>query len=494
MQFTSTRSRQNLSSAQAIARGLAADGGLFVPDHFPEISAELASAMIDMDYKGRAKAVLPLFLTDYTAEEIDHCVEAAYTGNFEGGDPAPLVEVAPGMNLLELWHGPTCAFKDMALQLLPHLLTAAARKVAPGRTIVILVATSGDTGKAALEGFADVPGTRIVVFYPEDGVSAMQKLQMVTQSGGNVAVCAIRGNFDNAQSGVKQIFADPAMRNFLAERNMEFSSANSINFGRLVPQIVYYVSSWCDLLKTGRLRAGESFNVAVPTGNFGNILAAWYAKRMGVPIRKFLCASNRNNILTDFIRTGVYDRNRDFYTTTSPSMDILISSNLERLLYHLYGDDPAAVAALMKELRDTGRYQVAPEVLGKLQNEFYGNFCDDEAASAAIGTLFAECGYLCDPHTAVAVNVYWQYLAETSDRTPCVIASTASPYKFAPAVLPAVSVAPVPEDDFARIAALAEATGTAVPAPLAELKGRPVRHTACVDKEAMADFIRDFLG
>ena len=322
----------------------------------------------------------------------------------------------------------------------------------------------------------------------------MQKLQMTTQTGGNVAVCAIRGNFDNAQTGVKKIFSDPAMQQCLADRNMEFSSANSINFGRLVPQIVYYVSSWCDLLKSGRLRRGESFNVAVPTGNFGNILAAYYAKLMGVPIARFICASNRNNVLTDFIRTGTYDRNREFFTTTSPSMDILISSNLERLLYFLYDNDPAAVVRLMNDLRAAGRYTVAPGVLRKLQSEFYGGFCDDGSAAAAIGTLFAERHYLCDPHTAVAVNVYWQYLAETGDRAPCVIASTASPYKFASAVLPAVSVNPLPSDEFAMIAALSEATGTPVPAPLAGLKDRRVRHTACVDKERMADFIQNFLS
>ena len=347
MHFTSTRSRQDVTSAQAIARGLAEDGGLFIPCEFPKISAEQIDRMVGMDYKARAREVLALYLTDFSADEIARSVDAAYTGTFDQENPAPLVELAPGLNILELWHGPTCAFKDMALQLLPHLLTISARKAAPGRTMVILTATSGDTGKAALDGFADVPGTRIIVFYPQNGVSAMQKLQMVTQKGGNVAVCAIEGNFDDAQNGVKKIFADREMKEYLNARNMEFSSANSINFGRLVPQIVYYVSAYCDLIRLGRLRRGESFNVAVPTGNFGNILAAVYAREMGIPIARLICASNRNNVLTDFIRTGVYDRNRPFYTTTSPSMDILISSNLERMLSLLYNGDTAAVAGLI---------------------------------------------------------------------------------------------------------------------------------------------------
>ena len=304
MRFTSTRSSRDIESAQAIAQGLAEDGGLFVPQEFPKLDSDMIDKLIGMNYKERACAVLSCYLTDFTADEIRNCVDGAYTGTFDNEDPAPVKEVAPGMNLLELWHGPTCAFKDMALQLLPYLMTVSARKVNPDRTIVILVATSGDTGKAALDGFADVPGTRIIVFYPHNGVSAMQKLQMTTQEGSKVAVCSIEGNFDDAQTGVKNIFADPEMKAYLAERNMEFSSANSINFGRLVPQIIYYVSAYCDLIKAGRIKKGESFNVTVPTGNFGNILAAVYAKQMGIPIGKFICASNKNNVLTDFINTG----------------------------------------------------------------------------------------------------------------------------------------------------------------------------------------------
>jgi threonine synthase len=494
MRFTSTRSSRDIESAQAIAQGLAEDGGLFVPQEFPKLDSDMIDKLIGMNYKERACAVLSCYLTDFTADEIRNCVDGAYTGTFDNEDPAPVKEVAPGMNLLELWHGPTCAFKDMALQLLPYLMTVSARKVNPDRTIVILVATSGDTGKAALDGFADVPGTRIIVFYPHNGVSAMQKLQMTTQEGSNVAVCSIEGNFDDAQTGVKNIFADPEMKAYLAERNMEFSSANSINFGRLVPQIIYYVSAYCDLIKAGRIKKGESFNVTVPTGNFGNILAAVYAKQMGIPIGKFICASNKNNVLTDFINTGCYDRNRPFHTTNSPSMDILISSNLERMLYLLYGNDAAAVADLMKQLKEQGRYQVSKEVLAKLQDQFFGGYCDDEATRNTIAELFKENNYLCDTHTAVAVNVYKQYVKATGDKTPTVIASTASPYKFAPAVLPAVCDEALPEDEFSMVEKLSAVTGTAIPVPLATLKDRKVLHTSKVDKNSMSGFIKNFLG
>lgn len=494
MQYTSTRNEQNITSAQAITQGIADDGGLFVPREFPRLTAEDFARLQKMSYQERAAAVLGLFLTDFTEEEIRRCVAGAYTGTFENDTPAPLTEAAPGLHILELWHGPTCAFKDMALQLLPYLLTAAAAKTAPDKTMVILVATSGDTGKAALDGFADVKGTKIIVFYPQDGVSPMQKRQMTTQEGANVAVCAIRGNFDDAQTGVKAIFADAEMRDFLHARNLEFSSANSINFGRLVPQVVYYVSAYCDLLQSGKLRPGETFNITVPTGNFGNILAAVYAKRMGVPVNKFICASNRNNILTDFINTGVYDRNRPFHTTTSPSMDILISSNLERLLYHLYGNKPEPVAALMAELKNSGRYAVTAEVKEKLQDEFWGGFCDDAATARAIGGMFGAHHYLCDTHTAVALNVYEQYVYKTSDRRPCVLASTASPYKFAAAVLPAVDKGALPDDEFAMLERLSAVTGTKIPAPLATLRDRKILHPGCVAKTEMADFIKKFLG
>ena len=493
MHFTSTRSFKNMTAAQAITQAISDDGGLFVPTSFPKLSDELIRQMSGMSYKERAVSVLSMYLTDFSKDEIQRCVDGAYSGTFEHENPAPLVEVADGMHLLELWHGPTCAFKDMALQLLPFLLTASAAKIAPERTMVILVATSGDTGKAALDGFADVEKTKIIVFYPQDGVSPMQKLQMTTQAGGNVAVCAIKGNFDDAQTGVKKIFADASMKHYLEARNMEFSSANSINFGRLVPQIVYYVSAYCDLLKNGTLKKEETFNVAVPTGNFGNILAAVYAKRMGVPIGRLICASNRNNILTDFIRTGVYDRNRKFYTTASPSMDILISSNLERLLFHLYDNDPEAVCKRMEELKNAGRYAVGKEVLARLQSEFFGGFCDDTATAETIASLFRDHHYLCDTHTGVAVNVYRQYAEQTGDRRPCVVASTASPYKFAASVLPAVYSGPMPENEFGMVEKLSEVTGTPVPVPLATLKDRKVLHSSCVAKEDMAAFIKKFI-
>ncbi len=492
MYFTSTRAAKNVTAAQAVAQGISEDGGLFVPSEFPEIDAETLNKLINMSYKERAKKVLSYYLNDYTEAEIDHCVECAYSGNFDNDIPAPLTSLNDNMHILELWHGPTCAFKDMALQILPHLLTTAAAKVSPDEEKVILVATSGDTGKAALEGFADVPNTKIIVFYPVDGVSAMQKLQMTTQKGSNVAVCAIEGNFDDAQTGVKNIFSDADMQKFLSESKKAFSSANSINFGRLVPQIIYYVSAYCDLVKDGRIKIGDKINVVVPTGNFGNILAAVYARNMGIPIAKFICASNRNKILTDFISTGEYNRNREFYQTTSPSMDILISSNLERMLYHLYDNDAQIINNLMKDLKEKGSYKVSDDVLAKLQKEFFGGFCDDKDCAATIKNLFDEYHYLCDTHTAVAVNVYQQYKNATGDTTPCVIASTASPYKFASAVLPALSDNGC-DDEFAMLARLSEVSGTPIPAPLANLHDKKVIHTKCVNKTEMSDFIKNFL-
>ena len=494
MQFTSTRNKQNIESAQAICQGLSVEGGLFVPKSFPKLSEEVLNKMADMNYKERAFEVLKLYLTDFTDEEIKYCVSGAYDNTFDDNKPAPVVEVKKGENILELWHGPTCAFKDMALQLLPYLLTTSAKKVAAGKTMVILVATSGDTGKAALDGFADVENTKIIVFYPEDGVSPMQKLQMTTQAGNNVSVCAIKGNFDDAQTGVKMIFGDDEMKKYLADKNMEFSSANSINFGRLVPQIVYYVSSYIDLVKSGRINKGDKFNVVVPTGNFGNILAAYYAKQMGIPIAKFICASNKNNILTDFIETGVYDRNRAFYTTTSPSMDILISSNLERLLFHLYDEDEAKVTELMTSLSKDGVYKISDEVKAKLDAEFFGGCCDDEGTKATIAKMFKDHNYLCDTHTAVAVNVYDQYVEKTGDTTPTVIASTASPYKFAASVLPAVYEGEMPSTEFDMVEKLSEVTNTKIPTPLAGLRDKEVLHKTCVDKSEMSDFIKNFLG
>lgn len=494
MQFTGTRAKSNIESAKAICQGISAEGGLFVPKTFPILSQEVLEKMEDMSYKERAFEVLRLYLTDFTDEEIMYCVSGAYDDTFDNNDPAPIVEVKSGENILELWHGPTCAFKDMALQLLPYLLTTSAKKVAQGKTMVILVATSGDTGKAALDGFADVENTKIIVFYPEDGVSPMQKLQMQTQAGANVKVCAIKGNFDDAQTGVKVIFTDDEIKEKLANNNMEFSSANSINFGRLVPQIVYYVSSYVDLVKTGKIQKGEKFNVVVPTGNFGNILAAYYAKQMGVPVEKLICASNKNNILTDFIKTGTYDKNRDFYTTTSPSMDILISSNLERLLFELYDKDETKVAKLMDELKQNGVYTIEEDVKQKLEAEFFGGCCDDEGTKATIAKMFNEYNYLCDTHTAVAINVYDQYVEETGDTTPTVIASTASPYKFAASVLPAVYEGELPADEFSMVEKLSSVTSTPIPTPLKSLQDKEVLHTSCIDKKDMAQFITEYLG
>ena len=490
MLFTGTRSRNAVESAFAIASGLAADGGLFVPQDFPVISTAEFEAMKEMDYCRRAETVLAKYLTDYSAGEIKYCVQGAYKGTFDNDLPAPLTDIGSNRKVLELWHGPTCAFKDLALQLLPYLLTTALKKLNTGRQAVILVATSGDTGKAALAGFAGVKDTQIVVFYPRDGVSDMQKLQMTTQPGNNVTVCAIAGNFDDAQNGVKAIFTDGEMKDFLHQNNMEFSSANSINFGRLVPQIVYYVSAYCDLLKDGSLRPGEKFNVVVPTGNFGNILAAVYAKKMGVPISRFICASNRNNVLTDFIRTGIYDRNRQFYTTESPSMDILISSNLERMLHLLADGDCEVVSGLMAELKNTGKYQISGKMLEKLQQDFYGTWCDDEAGRAAIAAIFKERHYLCDTHTAVALAAGENYRRETGDDTLQVIASTASAYKFAPAVLQALTDAALPADDFEKLQLLSQISDTRIPEPLANLRGSEILHKECIAKEEMAGFIR----
>ena len=474
--YQSTRaSGTAVSSAGAIARGISADGGLFVPCEIPRLQAAGFKALSKLDYIGRASAVLARFLTDYTAQELDESARAAYAGTFDEDRPAPLRRLREGVHMLELWHGPTCAFKDLALQLLPQLLTRAAAKTGGAEKIVILVATSGDTGKAALEGFRDVPGTEILVFYPVDGVSQTQKLQMVTQAGENVFVCAVQGNFDDAQTGVKKIFTDRSVSDRLAAHGMAFSSANSINWGRLVPQIVYYVSAYCDLLAQGEDLSG-GFNAVVPTGNFGNILAAYYAKQMGVPIHRLVCASNANNVLTDFIRTGTYDRNRPFYTTASPSMDILISSNLERLLYDLSGRDDARVRSWMESLAKTGAYTVDDDVRTAISGLFYGGCCDDAQTRQTIHDLFARNGYLCDTHTAVAVHVFEQYRSDTGDGRPAVIVSTASPYKFASDVLTAVSPdTPVPATGIEAMQLLAQITSTQVPAPLAGLDTRAVR-------------------
>lgn len=496
MMYKSTRdSRIQVSAAQAIAQGISQEGGLFVPQELPALSKEELAGLVGKSYVERATAVLSKFLTDFTAEEVASCTEAAYsTERFRSPAIAPLHTLEDGVHVLELWHGPTCAFKDMALQILPHLMRVSAGKTADGKEIVILVATSGDTGKAALEGFKDAAHTKILVFYPVDGVSPMQKLQMITQEGGNVGVCAIRGNFDDAQTGVKTIFTDPAIAQELAAHGMMFSSANSINWGRLVPQIVYYVSAYCDLLAAGQLQMGDPFNVVVPTGNFGNILAAYYAKQMGLPIGRLICASNRNRVLTDFIRTGTYDRNREFYPTTSPSMDILISSNLERLLYDLSGQNDQEISRLMDALQKEGRYTVSEKMRQKLQESFAAGWCDDEQTAEAIRSTWEKHHYLCDTHTAVAVHVYEEYRKETGDTTPTVIASTANPYKFSTSVLKALGGDREDWDEFEKVAGLEKLTGCDIPAPLAGLKGKAPRFTDVCDREDMQATVYRMLG
>lgn len=496
MMYNSTRDRSvQVTAAQAIAAGISAEGGLFVPAELPCLTVADLESLVPLNYVERATEILSRFLTDFTKDEVHDCAASAYTvERFGSEEPAPLYTLEKGVHIQELWHGPTCAFKDMALQILPHLMRVSAAKTADGKEIVILVATSGDTGKAALEGFRDAPHTRILVFYPEEGVSPMQKLQMTTQEGSNVGVCAIRGNFDDAQSGVKAIFTDTAVRERLASQGMQFSSANSINWGRLVPQIVYYISAYCDLLKNGDIRMGDAINIAVPTGNFGNILAAYYAREMGLPVARLICASNCNNVLTDFLSTGTYDRNRDFHTTISPSMDILISSNLERLLYHLSDGNDVQVAELMAQLSKNGCYTVSDEVREKVQALFASGWCDDEQTKEVIRQVYDKHGYLCDTHTAVAVGVYQRYREETGDTTPVVIASTANPYKFSASVLSALDDAVECADEFARVDMLHERTGCPVPAPLASLKDKTPRFTGCCDRDTMEQAVYDLLG
>lgn len=495
MLYNSTQNKNEVvSAAQAISQGISKDGGLFVPQEFPNYGEADFKALLKEDYRGRAKKVFSDFLTDFTSDEIDDCVNKAYTAEkFGGENPAPLAFTSLGgkeLNILELWHGPTCAFKDMALQILPHLLTKSLKKTYDGKDAVILVATSGDTGKAALEGFKDVDHTKIIVFYPVNGVSPMQKHQMNTQEGANVKVCAIEGNFDDAQTGVKRIFTTPEVSEKLAENNMLFSSANSINWGRLLPQIVYYISAYCDMVNEGKIAFGDKINVVVPTGNFGNILASYYASLMGLPINKFICASNANNVLTDFINTGVYDKNRQFFTTMSPSMDILVSSNLERLLYKLSGNDDKVTGEWMTALKTVGKYEVSDDVKAVIKDKFFGGFCDDNQTQATINKLFVENNYLCDTHTAVAVNVYEQYVEKTGDATPAVIASTASPYKFSKSVLEAVAPnIELPETEFDMVDKLYEITKMPVPAPLSGLKDKTARFADVVKSEEMQAYV-----
>ena len=488
MQYISTRDKNTTYLAsQAIAQGLAPDGGLMTPAYLPKLPGKSLSDLKEMSYQQRAVYIMKLFLDEFSVKELTEFAAAAYgPEKFDTPAVAPVRALDDGTFCLELWHGPTCAFKDMALQMLPHLLTASLVKTEEEKTVCILVATSGDTGKGALEGFRDVDRTRILVFYPKDGVSAIQELQMVTQEGKNVGVCSVFGNFDDAQTGVKKLFSDEALRQELARRGYFLSSANSINIGRLAPQVVYYFRAYADLVQAGRIRVGEKVHFVVPTGNFGDILAGYFAKRMGLPVGRLVCASNANDVLTEFISTGVYDRRRPFYKTTSPSMDILVSSNLERLLYLLSEGDCGYVAGLMEQLNREGHYQVSPRLLERLQAEFDCACCDDAGAAEVIRRLWQEQHYLCDPHTAVAWSAAEQVRLE--DGAPVVVLSTASPYKFPAAVLGALEGG-CDGDEFAMMERLHRLTGTEVPRNLAGLQGRTVRHRDVIDKEQMLDYV-----
>ena len=486
MMYQSTRdaSHKKYTAAEVIKMGLAPDGGLFIPESIPALTAEEIAALCKESYPVRAARILGKFLTDYTYEELLSDCEAAYAESSFPGGAAPLVHVHDSIYSLELWHGPTAAFKDMALQIMPRLLSRAIVKTGETRDALILVATSGDTGKAALEGYKDIDRIRIMVFYPVDGVSRVQKLQMATQTGGNVNVCAIRGNFDDAQTGVKKIFGDAEMAEKLAAKGYVLSSANSINWGRLAPQIVYYVSAYCDLLNQGALTMGETMDVCVPTGNFGNIFAGYIAKLMGLPVRHFVCASNKNNILTDFLRTGTYDRNRDFHLTMSPSMDILISSNLERLLCFTAGEE--RTAAYMESLKKDGAYTVDADVIAAINENFSGYFADEAATAATIKAYFEGYNYLADTHTAVALASAEQYIVtlDAADIRPMVVDSTASPYKFAADVYESLGKTQ-PADPLAALDELASATNTEIPYPLRGLGEREVRFTRVIDANEM---------
>ena len=494
MNYYSTRDTSvRLSAAEAVKRGLSRDGGLLTPETIPQIDEAFVHALVDARYQERAAKVMALYLTDYSEEELLQFAENAYgPDKFDTDAVAPVRKVDDSTYCLELWHGPTSAFKDMALQMLPQLLSAALRKTGEDQTVCILVATSGDTGKAAMEGFADVPQTKIMVFYPKNGVSAVQEAQMVTQEGENVGVCAVVGNFDDAQSGVKRIFSDVAIREELAKRGYILSSANSINWGRILPQVVYYISAYCDLLGSGAISYGEKVNFCVPTGNFGDILAAYYAKRMGLPVGKLICASNRNDVLTDFLRKGVYDRNRTFHTTMSPSMDILISSNLERLLFDLSGENDAEVKGYMDQLAKEGTYEVSEQIKAALAEQYWGGYCDEVQTAQTIAKCKETYDYLIDTHTAVAMNVMEQYRAETGDETLTVFVSTASPYKFCNHVLSAIGEEPE-ADGVELLDQLHAVSGVAVPRRLAALKGKERRFDLTAGKQEMEQVVLNFL-
>lgn len=491
--YHSTRnSEETATASEAILKGLTSDGGLFVPDSIPKLNVSLED-LTQMSYQEITYAVMKEFLTDFTEEELKTCINNAYDSKFDTEEIAVTKKV-DGAYYLELFHGATIAFKDMALSILPHLLVTSARKNNVKNEIVILTATSGDTGKAALAGFADVPGTKIIVFYPKSGVSPIQEKQMVTQKGDNTYVIGIKGNFDDAQTGVKKMFSNKELAKVMNDNGFQFSSANSINIGRLVPQVVYYVKAYADLLKQGALKAGEPMNVVVPTGNFGNILASYYAKQMGIPIGKFVCASNKNKVLFDFFETGKYDRNREFYVTTSPSMDILISSNLERMIYRIAGNDAKQCAKFMAALTKDGEYVITDAMKAEL-SEFFGAFGSEEETAVKIKEVYDKEGYVMDTHTAVAAVAYDKYKAATGDdKTPTVIASTASPYKFTRSVMDAIDPAYDAEDDFELVDELNKVSKTAIPKAIEEIRTAPVLHDTVCETAAMEDEVKKILG
>ncbi|MCI9136786.1 MAG: threonine synthase [Lachnospiraceae bacterium] len=491
MLYVSTRNaEEKVSASQAILKGLAGQGGLFVPEQIPKLDCS-AEQLMNLTYQETAYEVMKLFLTDFTEEELKKCIQSAYDEKFDTEEIAPLVK-SEDVHFLELFHGATIAFKDMALSILPHLLITSARKNHVKNDIVILTATSGDTGKAALAGFADVEGTKIIVFYPKDGVSPIQEKQMVTQKGDNTFVVGINGNFDQAQTGVKQMFSDERLAQEMEAAGYQFSSANSINIGRLVPQIVYYVYAYGRMLKSGEIAKGEKINVVVPTGNFGNILAAFYAKNMGLPIGKLICASNENKVLYDFFATGTYDRNREFILTSSPSMDILISSNLERLIYRIAGDDAKKNQSLMKALQEEGKYEITPEMREELA-EFYGNYASEAETAEVIKEIYGQDGYVIDTHTAVAAAVYRKYRKETGDTAKTVIASTASPFKFTRSVMTAIDEKYDSQPDFQLVDELSALSGVKVPRAIEEIRTAPVRHETVCEVEEMQSVVKKFL-
>ena len=490
--YKSTRNQDlTVTASEAILKGLADDGGLFVPTSVPKLDVSFDD-LKKMTYKETAYAVMKQFLTDFTEDELKHCINSAYDEKFDTEVIVPLAKVGDVYHL-ELFHGQTIAFKDMALSILPHLLTTSAKKNKVTKEIVILTATSGDTGKAALSGFADVPGTKIIVFYPKGGVSKVQELQMVTQKGDNTAVVAIHGNFDNAQSGVKALFENKELEKELSDAGYQFSSANSINIGRLVPQIVYYVYAYARLLENEEIKEGEKVNITVPTGNFGNILAAYYAKEMGLPVNKLICASNENKVLYDFFKTGVYDRNRQFHLTSSPSMDILISSNLERLIYTITGMDADKNAELMRQLKEEGKYTITEDMKAKLA-DFEGGFATEANTAEAIKNVYEKTGYVMDTHTAVASYVYNEYKNKTKDETKTLLASTASPFKFVNNVMSAIDNKYAAKDDFDLVDELSKIANVEVPNAVNEIRNADIRHTKECDVDKMEDTVKEILG